>query len=548
MAKKKWHVVIVGTEPGIYETWYVQPSFQMPELSPASDGHAREDLTEANRAEAGPKVIGVPGNIYESYKTPQEAHNAYENARRSGTVKIVNMSAGSRAEGLRMPTCDRRLRIPHEHHCAFHAPSSPQSQHNIVPSQPSGSRPGGRSCNALNQGRVPSLNDRSPSMSRSRVRSDAYHPSPGQIRAYEEHRGTPPRDDTRRGSIIARRPNGSRSSVHVAGRGGAHTPGYHSTIGVQDDHTHSDMRQPNSRTDDCDSARPAAIQTSRLSSEVKARRSPGARITQRSVPSPGSESESSSPLTNVTQYEPGIIPVSPTRVVQSGPHATSSSHSPDLYVTQDDSSIFQTGHDALPEPSSLLFSRISPNALPLDNPSLPIRHSPSYINAHESSQSAMSPRGRQEDDDRVFSAHNGSVHPTNLVPTVRSDEMQDINDISTRSRARVSLARDTNNSYLNLALPTDMDCISVHDTDSEPESPRAVQHSIQMTQESYISNLCPTSVFRHDEHWSPLYPSVDALPGLVGLVQPSYAAYNAVYRIELDPRSPMARRIGIFMP
>ena len=120
MAKKKWHVVIVGTEPGIYETWYVQPSFQMPELSPASDGHAREDLTEANRAEAGPKVIGVPGNIYESYKTPQAfrrpaKHICEANLHKCVRVSAVNSCASPRSLDIWYTNPTDRSRNTREH-------------------------------------------------------------------------------------------------------------------------------------------------------------------------------------------------------------------------------------------------------------------------------------------------------------------------------------------------------------------------------------------------------------------------------------------------
>lgn len=98
MARRKWYVVIVGKEIGVFTSWL----------------------------EVGPLVKGVPGALHQSFETEEEARRVFEQARAKGNTKIVG-------EGL--PQFSRVQVEPHPlRDSAVHPTASPLFRANTEPS------------------------------------------------------------------------------------------------------------------------------------------------------------------------------------------------------------------------------------------------------------------------------------------------------------------------------------------------------------------------------------------------------------------------------
>ena len=75
----RWYCVTVGTEVGIFASWYVYP------ITSTHD-ELRSFLL---RTEAGPHVLGVSGAVHRHLNTKAEAYIYFQHALLLGTVRLV---------------------------------------------------------------------------------------------------------------------------------------------------------------------------------------------------------------------------------------------------------------------------------------------------------------------------------------------------------------------------------------------------------------------------------------------------------------------------
>jgi Caulimovirus viroplasmin len=83
---KVFYTVIVGTEPGIYEDWYLPAS----RFTVYFGGGVKANCNR-RRTQAALRVIEITGAIYKKYKTYPEALEAFKNAERDGKVRAIQV-------------------------------------------------------------------------------------------------------------------------------------------------------------------------------------------------------------------------------------------------------------------------------------------------------------------------------------------------------------------------------------------------------------------------------------------------------------------------